>query len=427
MTFACAAAAHDANAQVSLSWVPGSSVKLEQVIGDCDWTKFDWADQTGTCLATTSQTVARFNILGNGFGYSFEDNGKMIFLFGDTISKDASAVNYHASDPLAWSTSTDPEAGLLLTFYTNSDGTPLFMKPPGIKMGADDICNSGISLSDGIYLVCNTGADESLADPHQNAYSILASFNEAARTFTTGRTISQLPGGRFVFTALQASGTDVFMFGTGTYRASDLFLSRTPASGFWAGTGTQYFAGLVDGQPTWTGSEAGAVPVVQDNPLNGPAWPNDSPTIGNVSVAYSADLGLWLMLFDGGRQTPRTTGFYFTYAAQPWGPWSTPQLIFNDVRDHGLGVFIHDPNILPDPPGDGLNGPVIGSNDPYATRGGPFAPHLIERFTTVEGDTLKVYYTASTWNPYTVVKMRSEFTIEPEGREVRRHLRALAH
>lgn len=79
------------------------------------------------------------------------------------------------------------------------------------------------------------------------------------------------------------------------------------------------------------------MPVVQDNPLNGPAWPNDTPTIGNVSVAYSAELGLWLMTYDGGRQTQKTTGFYFTYAAKPWGPWTAPQLIFNDVRDSGLG------------------------------------------------------------------------------------------
>ncbi len=72
---------------------------------------------------------------------------------------------------------------------------------------------------------------------------------------------------------------------------------------------------------------------------------------------------------------------------------------------------MHDPGVLPDPPGDGLNGPVIGSNDPYTTAGGDFAPLLIERFTRVAGNTLKIYYTVSTWNPYTVVKMRSDFRI----------------
>jgi hypothetical protein len=393
----------------TLTYIAGSSVKLEQVIGDCDWAVLA---AKGTCTPTASQSVSRFNILGNGFGYSFEDNGKMLFLFGDTISKDVKAVNYHAHDPLAWSTSTDPEAGLLVNFYTNADGTPLFVEPPGVAMGADDIANSGISLADGIYLVCNTGADESLADPHQNAFSVLARFDEATKTFTTGRTISQLPGGHFVFTSVHASGTDVLMFGMGRYRASDVYLSVTPASGFASGSGTRYFAGPANGQPTWTNSEGSAVPVVQDNPTNGPAWPNDSPTVGNVSVTYSNDLGLWLMTYDGGRQTPKTRGVYFTCSQQPWGPWSAPQLIFGDVRDNGFGVFIHNPNLPP--PGDGLNGPVIGSNDPITTPGGDFAPLMIERFTRVAGSTLKIYYMMSTWNPYTVVKMRSEFRIARE-------------
>ena len=38
---------------------------------------------------------------------------------------------------------------------------------------------------------------------------------------------------------------------------------------------------------------------------------------------------------------------------------------------------------------------------------------MIERFTTVNGNMLTIYYTLSTWNPYTVVKMRSQFKIAP--------------
>ena len=242
-----AALAPPARAADVLSWIPGSSVRVEQIIGDCDWQSYDWADATGTCKPTVSRTVTRFDILGNGFGYSFEDDARMIFLFGDTISSDPSAVNYHAHDPVAWSTSSDPGGGLLLTLFTNPDGSPLFVEPPGVKMGADDIPNGGISLPDGVFRVCNSGADEALADPHQNAYSVLVRFDETAQTFTTGRTISQLPGGRFVFTALHASGPDVYTFGTGNYRASDVFLARTPATSFWAGAGTQYFAGMAQG------------------------------------------------------------------------------------------------------------------------------------------------------------------------------------
>ena len=407
----------------TLTYVPGSTAKVEQVIGDCDWqaqAQQIVKGQTVTCgKPTTSQTVTRFNILGNGQGGSFEDNGKTVFFFGDTISNDIVAANYHGADPVAWSTSTDPEGGLLLHFYTNPDGSPLFVKPPGVPMGPDDIPNAGISLNGTVYLVCNVGSNTSLDNPQVGDHSILVRFDETAHTFTYLRDVDQT-GGHFIGTALRAWGGYVYMYGAGPYRASDVYMLRTPVSSFETGAGTQFFTGLLNGQPTWNSTEAGAVPVVQDNPLNGPGWPNDSPTIGNLSVAYSNDLGLWLMAYDGGRQPnsvkPRVVinGTYVTYATQPWGPWATPQLVFNDNRDNAYGVYVHNPSIVPDPPGDGLNGPVIGVSNganPYTTSGGTFAPLMIERFIRVTGNTLSLYYDISTWNPYTVVLMRSQFTI----------------
>jgi uncharacterized protein (TIGR03437 family) len=405
-----------------LTYVPSSSTKLEQVIGDCDWqaqAKQIVAGQAVTCVPTTSRTITRYNIAGNGQGGAFEANsGRMIFFFGDTISNDVSTVHFDAADPLAWSTSTDPEQGLLLNFYTvPSTGLPLFVTPPGIDMAGNNIPNSGITLNGQIYLICNTAS--STTNP-QSTYTILAGFDETAQTFSTGRQISP-PGGKFIQTAMRASvsGSTVYIYGAGPYRASDIYLQMVPSANFASGVGTQYFAGMQNGQPTWTSSESGAVPVVQDNPLNGPAWPNDNPTVGNMSVVYSKDLNLWLMTYDGGRQpttqSDRIRGIYFTYAAQPWGPWAPPQLIFNDLRDnaYGLGGFVHNPTVMPDPPGDGLNGPMIGTNNIYTSAGGSFAPLMIERFLTVAGSTLKVYYNISTWNPYTVVRMRSEFTITP--------------
>lgn len=195
----------------SLTYIDGSSVKLEQIIGDCDWQHLDYTTGKGTCKPTTSQTATRYHLLTDGQASSFEDNGKIIFLCGDARS----------------------------------------------------------------------------------------------------------------------------------------------------------------------------------------ASPNF------VSHAH----------YDGGRQSEDTKGVYFTSAPAPWGPWVPPQLIFNPKRDHGFGVFIHDPTITPGPPGDGLNGPLVGPGDPSMVRGEPFAPLMIERFTTVAGDTLKIYYTTGTYNPYTVVKMPSEFTI----------------
>jgi hypothetical protein len=378
-------------AGITLTWNPASSVKLEQVIGDKDWA----SAAKGTTLPVASLTNTKYGVFGTDIGSSFEHNGKALFLFGDTRAEDPN-VNLGAVDPIGYSTTVDGEAPLLLDFYKDNLSRTLWVKPPGIALTGNNVPNAGVSLSDGLYLVVNAGADHSLVDINANSYSALVKFDETAKTFTTGRTISRLPGGHFVYTSLHVSGTDVYMFGAGTYRASKIYLSKTPASGFWAGTGTQYFAGRVNGQPTWTSSEAAAVPVVQDS------------TVGNMTITYSADLGMWLMTYDGGRGNRATAGAYLTYAKDPWGPWAEPILIYNNPRDPGLGLFIHNPTIVPS---DGLAGPTIGDNDPVTTPGGSYAPSLIERFTRVNGNTLRIYWLLSTWNPYTVVKMRSELTI----------------
>jgi hypothetical protein len=387
---------------LKLTWVPGSTTRVEQLVGDCDYAE---QAKTGLCKPTKSLTATRAKVLGTDIASSFESQGKLIMLFGDTIGP---GQDYLAADTMATSTSTDPAAGLVLDFLMKNDGTPFFIRIPSVRMGAAEVPHAGIRLDSGTYVVCNTGTDINLPDPNINNYSVLTRYDETTRQFTALRTISSRPNGLFVTTSLQPHGSDVAMFGLGAYRASDVYLALVPANTFASGQGTRYFAGLVNGQPIWSTSEAASVPVVVDTPPNGPAWPNNTPSIGNVSVTFAEELGLWLMTYDGGAKTQSTIGVYFSYATEPWGPWSQPQLIFNPRRDGAMGTFIHDPTIVPS---DGLAGPTIGPNDPNTTRGAAYAPYMIDRFTRVNGSTLSIYYTLSTWNPYTVVMMRSDLTI----------------
>ncbi|MGP8234361.1 MAG: DUF4185 domain-containing protein [Limisphaerales bacterium] len=383
-----------------LTWITNSSVKLEQVIGDVDW-----ADGSNV----TSQTISRFNIEGTDVSATFLSGTNRIYIFGDTIG---SNINYQAADPVAWSSTADGETGLLLNFYTNRDGSNVFVDPKGISMAGDDTPNAGICISNVNYLICNTGSNTNgtnSAQKHAGDYSVLVTFNQTNLTFQTNRTISVLTnGGHFIINSLHLFGTNVLMFGEGGYRASDIYLATTPVSSYLSGNGTLYFTGLTNGQPNWSSIETNAVPVVQDNPTNGP------PSVGNLSVIYSTSLNLWLMAYDGGRNTAspsNTTGIYFCSAAQPWGPWSTPQLIFNSTRDRGAGVFIHDNRYNP----PGLIGPTINpsNHNPTNTEGTVYSPDLIESFTTISNSTLDIYYLMATWNPYTIVKMRSAFTINP--------------
>ena len=97
-----------------------------------------------------------------------------------------------------------------------------------------------------------------------------------------------------------------------------------------------------DGAKSTSGeSEADAKPVVKDG------------TLGDVSVTWCKDLGLWLMTYDR-RKAPN--GIVLSYSRTPWGPWSDAQLLFNAVLDGAFGKYIHNPHAQPN---DGLAGPVL--------------------------------------------------------------------
>jgi len=441
-----------------LTYIPGSSVKLYQVNGDCDWVEWDATitAKSPTCKATTSRALSNADILGDDVPSAFENNGELIVTFGDTIgalgyanwSDVTNSFQWGAHDPIAHSTTANASDGLLLNFFLSGNHGLEILPPPqadgmAVNMGADNVPNTGVSLNGTIYLGLKTGA-VTLATGDidlSGSYSVLATFNESTLAFTSGRTISSLPNGHFVSPTFYLAPTGAFgssppvspepimlIYGMGEYRASNIYLSIVPSTEFASGvdasgnSATRYFAGISNGQPTWSASEASAVPVVNDiDPAN--------PTVGNVTVFYSQALGLWLMMFDGGRNSPSTNGMYFTYAPQPWGPWAAPQLVFNDCRDKGLGNFIfyyyataaanNCPAAMPSgvtsaPNSSGPSGPTIGdqtSNNPATTRGGAYAPAFVERFTIISGSTLKLFYMFSTWNPYAVVMMESDFNI----------------
>jgi hypothetical protein len=158
---------------------------------------------------------------------------------------------------------------------------------------------------------------------------------------------------------------------------------------FASGRGTEYFVDRGSGGARWAPTEAEARPVV------------DHPTVGDVSVTRAGDL--WLMTYDA--RDPR--GVLLRWARAPEGPWSAPLTLF-DPASPEASRFVRDPKIPSSP-----QGPVIGKGDPATRKGGTYAPYVIERFTQREGDALTLHYVLSTWNPYTVVLLRSALRVEP--------------
>jgi len=389
----CAAlgTAHADGPSPGLRFVPGSTEKLEQLLGEQDKERHQ---------PTLSRTLTRYGIEGTDLGYSFEHQGRIYFLFGDTVGR-----LDHALDTIAVTDAREPERGVRLDFLTRPNGQYLTIEPPGISMGAFETPNGGISLGGRIYVTVRTNH----APDWSTDRSVLTRFAPPA-SFTPLRALSQAPTGHFLTMSLHADpvpggtsglppgGPYVFIWGTGKYRHSDAFLMIAPEARFEGGQGTRYFAGLDPaGAPKWSVNEADAKPLVQNG------------TMGDISVTWAKEPGLWLMTFDS--RAPAKQGVLLAYARLPWGPWSERQIIFDMSRDGALGKFIHDPGIAPD---DGLEGPIIGK-PPSAARsvhGGQYAPYVIERWTRTEGNTLNLYYTLSTWNPYVVVLMKSRLQTE---------------
>lgn len=371
---------------VTLHQVPGSSVKLEQIIGDVD---------NQLHQPTRSQTFTRYQLRGADLGISFEHQGHTYFLFGHPLGRAG-----RLRGAMATTDAVDPELGVRLDFLA-AGGKYIPVETSGTGAESYQVPVAGISLGDQMYVAVEVG---STGD--SGSSTLLTKFTAPAN-FQSLRTVSKLPGGRFLrmsvreqpgpMAGLPSGGPFVILWGTGAYRASDVYLSIVPVAEFETGKGTQYFAGLgPDGSPIWSEKESDAKAVVKDGSL------------GDISVTWCKDLGMWLMTYD--RRT-MLNGIAFSYSRTPWGPWSDPQVIFNPVRDGAFGKFIHNPNAKQD---DGLSGPVFGAkfqNNPQAVHGAAFAPYMVERWTKVEGNVVNLYYTMSTGNPYVVVLMKSRLDV----------------
>ena len=380
-----------------IRYVEGSTVKLEQLIGDYD---------KQLHKPTLSQTFTRFKVEGTDLGNSFENNGVVWFLFGDTLG----ALD-RALDSFATSDASDPELGVQLDFPTTYlNHTYLTVSPAGINMGPFNVPAAGIQIAGRTYVTISTNHSENNDNPTDR--SVVTTFHQSSillnpSWFEAGRTISQLPGGHFIKMSLHAqpgpiaglpgSLPFIMMGGTGWYRHSDAYLAIVPVAQFATGKGTLYFKGFDKaGAPTWSQNESEAKPIVRNG------------TMGDLSVTWCAPLSLWLMTYDS--RSPAQQGIQFQYSRTPWGPWSKPQILFNATSDGGYGKFIHDPGIHPD---DGLEGPVIGKGqrNPAAVKGGTYAPYVVERWTKVQGSELDLYYVMSTWNTYVVMLMKSRLRI----------------
>ncbi|MBA4147270.1 MAG: DUF4185 domain-containing protein [Verrucomicrobia bacterium] len=358
-------------------YVAGSAQKISQLTGDFDKHRGQ---------PTENLTQTRYQLAGTDLGVPFTHKGRTYLLFGDTEGGLAGS-----RDSIAYSTDTNLADGLALTFLTNASGVWRPLTIPGITQGSYEVPADGVSISNNMYVYHTT--DHSALKTMGR--SVLAVSEDDGQTFTQLYTLSTR---HFINVSVvkaaaedwpgspHNSGESLYLFGAGNYRDSNVRLAFQSAGSIESASSLLFFAGLNDtGAPLWSVAETNAAPLF------------DNSGVGEFSVAYNHFLGRWLMLYNS--DYPR--GINFRTAPTPWGPWSDPQVLFEPWTDGGYCNFIHTSWSF-------ANCDSVHDTGHQNTWGGEYGPYLFKDMAEGSNGFTRIYFTMSTWNPYTVVLMRAD-------------------
>lgn len=354
--------------------------KISQLTGDYD----KEIDQP-----TQNRTYERYKLRSTDLGVPFQHDGRTYVLFGDTHGPPG-------GDAIAYTNDINPEDGLELTFIQN-DGVYKPVSIFAISQGAFEVPMEGISIDNKMYIYHTTGHRPPEVMMER---SVVAKSTDGGETFTL---LHHLSSRYFInvsvvkVTASDWSGEGVgipedkgeglVMFGSGKYRQSNVYLAYQPASGIEDSETIRYFSGNdKNDEPLWSSREVDAVPLFEQ------------PCVGEFSVSYNTFIERWIMLYNCG--DPR--GINMRTAEFPWGPWTQPQVIFEPWADNGYCHYIHTSWQFE-------QCDRVHDSGRENEWGGEYGPYQFEDFAT--GDSVSqsttIYFTMSTWNPYTVVLMKA--------------------
>jgi hypothetical protein len=353
----------------------GHAAKISQLVGEID---------RETNQPTLNQTLSRYKLWATDLGIPFRHQDRTFLLFGDSGGA-------HGGDAIAYTTDSNPEDGVALTFLTQTDGSFKAIHIPGISQEPFEVPTEGTSLGGNMYVYHTTDS----TGPGEMGRTVVAVSTDLGESF---QYLYDLSIQHFIQVSVvevdaaewpglpQSAGEGLVMFGAGEYRESDVRLAFQPADQIETPESLLYFTGLdAGGQPAWSPQEIDALPLF------------NQPCVGELSVTFNRFIGQWLMLYNCHLE-PR--GINVRVAAHPWGPWSPPQVIFDPVQDRGFCHFIHRSWTIENC--DALSDP--GQEE---TNGGAYGPYQLEDLAIGDAAQTTIYFTLSTWNPYTVVLMKA--------------------
>lgn len=358
--------------------VTGRPQKVAQLIGDWDRERQQ---------PTANLTYTRYRLYGTDLGVSFQHKGVTYLAFGDTVG-----IVGEDRDALALSTDTNPENGLGLQFFHDMFGSYQPVTVPGIAQGAFEVPMEGTSAGGRLYLYLTTNRTIGANGLVHMGRSVVAVSEDDGRSFSF---LYDLSTRHFINVSLvevdsaawqglpAAAGPGLVIFGSGDYRRSNVRLAFQPADAIGTPASLLFYSGASgEGSPLWSAREDDAVELFQQ------------PCVGELSVSYNRFIRSWIMLYNCGSVILLRT------APAPWGPWSAPQVLFDPRTDGGFCQFIHV---------SWLSLSCDNVQDPGRENesGGVYGPYQLAELAAGDGRSTTIYFTMSTWNPYTVVLMKA--------------------
>lgn len=352
-------------------YLKGSTQKIEQLVGD-----FDRSMQA----PTKNLTNTKYQIWGTDLGNSFIHKGETYFLFGDIPGDIGLGVD---RDPIAYTNDTNPEDGLSLSFITQSPGLYQPITVPGISHGAFEVPVAGVSINDVMYVYLITDSKSVLARSTDDGQSFQLVEDIISSRYFVNVSVNKV--NRIDYPDLPGTfEKGILVFGTGEYRKSAIYLYCQPQEEIENKGSIYYFSGYDGLQPQWSRRESDVQPIININ------------CGGELSTAYNPHLEQWLSVYNC--DNPR--GINLRMANKPWGPYTNSEIIFEPWNDKGYCDFIHTN-------WDFMNCDSVHDPGRTAEWGGEYGPYLIKGMSSRIDSLVTIYYTMSTWNPYSVVLMKS--------------------
>lgn len=273
-----------------------------------------------------NDTIGRFNIVGTDLGIMWDNGrGEILTAFGDTQSFNGwsllyGELFYWRSNVLLRSTDRYLADGMTFTSHAGRPGHAKRLLKPNVKREVTIIPTAGVAANGKQYMTVMSVKRWDQPGIWTTNWSGLVVSDDNGENWRAVNAFRPNGGGntKFQMGAFLKVGSTVYYYGTPDGRWGAVYLARVDEKD-------------IENLGKWQYFSYGWVP---NNP--GAATPVMSAPTGELSVAWNDYLGMYVSL------ASKDTGVILRTAQNPWGPWSSGELVVPSTNPYtGYAPYIH--------------------------------------------------------------------------------------